>query len=375
MDTDTDDFICNTFNIPELKTYFHNQSKPNNLSDILFANIRSIRKNFGDLLELLESLDHIFSLIILNETWLEASEHDLFQIEGYDIFSAPRNRHGGGVLIYVKQNIHALPQDHLTHTNLFFESIFLKIKLNSKTLTIGTVYRPPSNSHNINDLLGEFNNKILSILPSSNCMIFGDLNIDSFNNGNQISNFITEMSNRGFVNLIDQPTRVHLDNDGNTVSSTSIDHIWSSCHNIESSFVLNYHLTDHYPIGCSIDLPLQNDKQIKKSRKLSKDAIASYQQDFMEFFTKFKIEGEVEPVFENVYNNLKSMTLIHFPIEYESVKTKKLQSPWLNITLQKLIDKKYLIYRKCKLKLLPFSRYKTYRNLLNKTLRLAEKAY
>ena len=256
----------------------------------------------------------------------------------------------------------------------------MKIKLNSRTLTIGTVYRPPSSSHNINDFLREFNNKILSILPNSNCMIFGDFNIDSFNNCNQISNFMTEMSSRGFVNLIDQPTRVHLDDDGNTISSTAIDHIWTSCHNIESSFVINYHLTDHYPIGCSIDLPFQSDKQVKKSRKISKDAITSYQEDFMEFFTKFKIEGDVEPVFENFYNNLKTMTLSSFPIEYESVTTKKMQRPWIDKTLKNLINKKHLIYRKCKLKLLPFSRYKGYqnllnRNLLNKTLRLAEKAY
>ena len=264
MDTDNNDFTCNSFSIPELKYYFHIHSKPNNLSDILFANIRSLRKNFGDLLEMLESLDHIFSLIILNETWLEESEHDLFQMEGYDLFSSSRNRHGGGVLIYVKQNINALSQEQLTHINPFFESLFLKIKLKSKTLTIGTVYRPPSSTHNINDFFDEFNNKILSILPSTNCMIFGDLNIDSFNSSTQVSNFVTEMASRGFVNLIDHPTRVHLDDGGNTLSSTAIDHIWTSCHNIESSFVLNFHLTDHYPIGCSINLPLENDKQVKK---------------------------------------------------------------------------------------------------------------
>ena len=375
MDLNNDDFSCNKFSIPELKDCLHDRTKPNSLSDVFFANIRSLRKNFSDLIEVLESLDHIFSLIILNETWLEPSEHDLFQIEGYDLFSAPRNRHGGGLLIYVKEDIHAFPLEQFTYTNPIFESLFLKIKFKSKTLTVGTVYRPPSNSHNINDFLDEFKKKVLSALPSSNCIIFGDFNIDTLNNGNQVSNFVTEMSSRGFANLIEHPTRVHLDDNGNAISSTSIDHIWSSCHNVESSFVLNYHLTDHYPIGCSIDLPLPNDKQVKKSRKINKDAITSYQKDFMEFFTKFKIDGDVEPVFENVYTTLKAMTLSHFPIEYELVKTRKIQRPWINKTLKKLIDKKHLIYKKCKLKLLPFSRFKTYRNLLNKTLRLAEKIY
>ena len=178
----------------------------------------------------------------------------------------PATGMGEEVLIYAKQNCQALILDELTYTNQSFESLFLKVMFTSTTLTIGTVYRPPSNSHNINDFIDEFKNKILNMLPSSNCAIFGDINIDTLNNSAQISNFITEMSSKGFFNLMDHPTRVHLDDDSNTISSTLIDHIWTSCHNIESSFVLNYHLTDHYPIGCSIDLPLNNEKHKKISK-------------------------------------------------------------------------------------------------------------
>ena len=93
----------------------------------------------------------------------------------------------------------------------------------------------------------------------------------------------------------------------------------------------------------------------------------------MEFHNNFKIEDEVELVFENVHYSLKSMTLKNFPIEYELVKTKKLLRPWIDKTLKKLINKKHLIYKKCKIKLIPFSRYKTYRNVLNKTLNLLKK--
>ena len=62
---------------------------------LFFCKYSQPKKKISDLIELLESLDHVFSLIILNETWLEASQHELFQIEGYDLFSVPRNRHGG----------------------------------------------------------------------------------------------------------------------------------------------------------------------------------------------------------------------------------------------------------------------------------------
>ena len=78
----------------------------NKNSHIFFANIRSIRKNFDSLLEILEQLEHNFSFIILNETWLENNEH-MFKIDNYDVVSMPRSRHGGEVLIYYRNCIKA----------------------------------------------------------------------------------------------------------------------------------------------------------------------------------------------------------------------------------------------------------------------------
>ena len=77
--------------LPELK---YEILKIKNSHDIFFANIRSIRKNFDSLIEMLEQLEHNFSFIILNETWLENNEIDMFKIENYDVVSMPRTRHG-----------------------------------------------------------------------------------------------------------------------------------------------------------------------------------------------------------------------------------------------------------------------------------------
>ena len=84
----------NSLNIPELK-YEIVRNKGSH--DIFFANIKSVRKNFDNLLEVLEQLEHFFSFIILNETWLGPTEHVLFKIDNYDIFSMPRNHHGDGL--------------------------------------------------------------------------------------------------------------------------------------------------------------------------------------------------------------------------------------------------------------------------------------
>ena len=57
--------------ISDLKNKIRNN---NDFQDILFLNIRSIRSNFQELIDLIHELDHRFTYIILNETWLEKGE-------------------------------------------------------------------------------------------------------------------------------------------------------------------------------------------------------------------------------------------------------------------------------------------------------------
>ena len=65
----------------------------------------------------------------------------------------------------------------------------------------------------------------------------------------------------------------------------------------------------------------------------------------------------------------------HFKIHTKFIDMKSAKNPWINKDLLNAIEKKHRIYRKCKLGLLPFSRYRTYRNSLNKTLNLARRVY
>ena len=66
----------------------------------------------------------------------------------------------------------------------------------------------------------------------------------------QVADFVTEMESRNLFNLISHNTRVQYDPDGNIRSNTFIDHIWTSGSFIDSSCVIDYHLSDHFPLGC-----------------------------------------------------------------------------------------------------------------------------
>ena len=95
------------------------------------------------------------------------------EIDDYKIFRCDRNRHGGGVACYIRNDlsyniISVFPSEN--------ESVFFEILLpNSKPITVGTIYRPPNQS-NFSEVLNENMNKIDSI--SNETYILGDVNIN-----------------------------------------------------------------------------------------------------------------------------------------------------------------------------------------------------
>ena len=82
------------------------------------------------------------------------------QIDGYKILRWDRNRHGGGVAGYIKDDLSYHMISVFPHE---IESVFLEILLpNSKAITVGTIYRPPNQS-NFLEVQNENMNKIDSI--------------------------------------------------------------------------------------------------------------------------------------------------------------------------------------------------------------------
>ena len=211
-------------------------------------------------------------------------------------------------------------------------------------------------------------------MPSNTNIICGDFNIDLSSNSSNVQNFKTEMSSWNLSNIISNPTRVTFDPAGNVLSNTIIDHIWTTSQ-INFSFVLNYQLTDHYPIGCSLDLPCDSQNYFYKSRAIGTCKIPKFQQDFKDFFNNIFITPDTNGVFNEIFSSLKNIISTNFPIETKRKKTKNIKRPWIDRELRSLISKKYLLYSKCSMGLLPFSHFKNYRNLLNRTLDLAKSIY
>ena len=106
---------------------------------------RSIRDKFDEV-KLLSKLCS-FDILAITDTYLDGNiSNKQLEIEQYRIVRRDRNTGfiGGGCLVYVAYHICFSRLKSLESSDI--EGIWLKIKLNSTTLALGTVYRPPSDS-------------------------------------------------------------------------------------------------------------------------------------------------------------------------------------------------------------------------------------
>ena len=278
--------------------------------------------------------------------------------------------------IYYNNNLFVTLDESLSFISPHFESIFIDVQIESTKLTLGSIYRPPGSSSNIRDFVSNFSDQILDKISNPEVIICGDFNIDlNCISSPQITDFVTEMESHNFFNIITHNTRVQYHTDGNIRSSTLIDLIWTSGSLIDSSCVIDYHLSDHYPLGCFLDIPRDNETKLIERRRISDNLLDPFRRRFLDFKNNFSITGDPNKLFPQTIEFLSSLIKFYFPIEKIKVKNKKLKRPWFDETLDFLIAKKYRIYKKCKSGTLPFSRYKAYRNLLNRNIRIAKKLY
>ena len=83
-----------------------------------------------------------------------------------------RNRHGGGVLLYVKDGIDYSEMTELASEQV--ESVWIKLMYNKEMLMLGMVYRPPSSNNNdFNCVLTQIDH-VHSL--NENIILMGDLN-------------------------------------------------------------------------------------------------------------------------------------------------------------------------------------------------------
>ena len=91
---------CGYIDVPEISSLYEDVQ-----FSILMLNIRSCKKNFNQFLACFCNFFTFFSCIVLTETWLTPERDNIFSIPGFYFYDLYRNHLGGGIKVYLKNDI------------------------------------------------------------------------------------------------------------------------------------------------------------------------------------------------------------------------------------------------------------------------------
>jgi len=225
---------------------------------LIHLNIRSFHKNFDSLLVSLQSIEISFDVIVLTEAWLDPDK-EVLTIDGYDTFHTTDNwNRNDGIVVYLKTTYNGSSSEIQLGDATGLQIDF---KIHKRQYNILATYRSPSmNFITFLEKLTIFYRK----LNSQTTYIFtGDINIDisTETNGFIKDEYLNFLSEIGFLNCINKPTRV-------TENSVScIDHIFVK-HNDDNavmSGVYKTFITDHYAVLTKIVFAPDTDSKVTTS--------------------------------------------------------------------------------------------------------------
>ena len=203
-------------------------------------NIRSILPKLSELKFLVAKINP--ATISISETWIDDSVVDSeIDLPGYCIIRRDRNRHGGGVCLYIRADLSFNVRSDLNVQTL--EAIWIDILLpKTKPILVASIYRPP----NQQEFLDKFDTVLNQIDPNQEGYILGDFNIcTKSKKSHMFQKYSTSISTASYTQIIQSPTRI-------SQHSSTIDHILCSfTDKVRQSGVVHTSLSDHSLVYCT----------------------------------------------------------------------------------------------------------------------------
>ena len=145
-----------TSNVNLIDGIIHNQTK----CGFSFAhlNVRSIMNKLDHFRILMSKKP--FDVICLNETFCDSSISDSeINLPDYSIVRRDRNRHGGGVAMYIRNSLAFIRRNDLETDDV--ECIWIEMKcMQRQPVIIGSLDRPPSSPVDFMDKLGDIIDRV-----------------------------------------------------------------------------------------------------------------------------------------------------------------------------------------------------------------------
>ena len=187
---------------------------PNN-PNIAYLNINSLREKIVNLREI--CLKSSIDILCVDETKLDASYPNVqFHIEGYQFppFRRDRNKHGGGKMVFVRNNIIAQRLESLQEKES--ETICIEVTISKKSWCITFADRPPQNDNKVM-FFNELNLSLNQCVSKyDNIIVMGDQNID-ISNKSKDNNFLPDLCDTFSLQNIITGKTCHKSNTGTSI--------------------------------------------------------------------------------------------------------------------------------------------------------------
>ena len=369
---DPDYFNLNSieYRVPLSSYIFDTNSIPssNDFLKLRSFNIRSTTKHLD---QWLDNLNSSFDILCLCETFLTEELQNEVYIEPFQGFHQCRNRDGGGVSVYVRDDLSPVHLPHLSFTCDSMEAVTAQFSVRKgKRDVVVSVYRPPS--ANVHDFITKMEELMKDIRRQNfhDVYIAGDFNIDLLKEDNdkiELTNFMHAYNHYCAIN---KPTRV------TDTSATLIDHVWvSNADRIHSSYIVVDDETDHYPVECLIRLTNATRSPINVvNKRLFKDeAKQAFKLELsrVNWDDVYSIE-EPNAAYECFVRKFLTLYDKHFPKRQFNVRYNSRDTSYLTAAIRESLREKRRLHRLAKKYPITYhEQYIQYRNTCNETVRAA----
>lgn len=287
-------------------------------------------------------VSHNPSIILLSESRQTEDIHNSeLYIENYSIVRCDsRTRYTGGVLLYIKNNIHvSVFKTFLLDANYWCKIIKIKI-LNTKWL-IGCLYHSPSASHAT--FLEDFVDICDTVFSNNNkCLLIGDFNLDYLSLNSYYVNKIKDVFNTyGITQLITEPTRCTYD------TATLVDFVLTNTNDVTSIVHICPRIADHYIISVNFaNRNLPDIKYCKKYRNLNEQNILNINLSLISYNWSLN-SVDIDNIYDEI-SNICGNAVNKFAQVQSYTVTNKL--PWFDqevFNKMKVRDRAYKAFKQC----------------------------
>ena len=218
-----------------------------------------------------------FDIITLSETWLNPNVLEYVKMLGYNIYFKNRNSRGGGVRVYVKENLKCKTRKDIMKIDTEFEHLWLEIegKQKNSKLLICPLYQPKFTDEEKLSWIDRLNLILEAGLQNwnGNVVITGDTNINLINSSHVKNIYMDTLQSYDLLQHVEKPTRK---------GKSLIDHIitHSSCKVSTCHVLPTPEISDHDAIYVCINTRISRyEPRFKIIRDLKNFLLDSYIQD------------------------------------------------------------------------------------------------